>query len=45
MPPPGRRKNWFTSMDMSENLLKGLGPAYVAVRLDQLAALYKESLR
>ncbi len=37
--------NWFTSMDMGDKLLKGLGPEYVAVRPDQLAALYKESLQ
>lgn len=35
--------NWFTTMDMGENLMRGLGPEYVAVRPDQLAMLYKES--
>ncbi len=37
--------NWFTSMDMGERILQGLGPEYVAVRPDQLAALYGETLR
>jgi hypothetical protein len=36
--------NWFTTMDMGENLLRVLGPEYVAVRPDQLAELYRESL-
>ncbi len=35
--------NWFTTMDMGENLLRGLGTGYVPVRPDQLALLYKES--
>jgi len=34
--------NWFTTMDMGENLMKGLGGEYVAVRPDQLATLYRE---
>ena len=36
--------NWFPTMDMGENLLRGLGPAYIPVRTDQVAALYRESL-
>lgn len=36
--------NWFTTMDMGDNLLRGLGPEYIPVRPDQLGALYRESL-
>ena len=35
--------NWLTNMEMAENIVKGLGPGYVAVRPDQLVALYKQS--
>lgn len=35
--------NWLTNMEMAENIVKGLGPQYVAVRPDQLAALFKQS--
>ena len=34
--------NWLTSMDMAENIAKGLGPEYVAVRPDQLVSLYNQ---
>ncbi len=34
--------NWLTSMDMAENIAKGLGPEYVAVRPDQLVLLYNQ---
>jgi len=33
--------NWLTNMEMAENIVKALGPGYVAVRPDQLAALFK----
>jgi hypothetical protein len=36
--------NWLTSLDMAENIVKGLGGDYVAVRPDQLPRLYRESL-
>ena len=35
--------NWLTHMEMVENIAKGLGPEYVAVRPDQLIALYRQS--
>ncbi len=35
--------NWLTTMDMAANIAKGLGEEYVAVRPDQLAALYRQS--
>ena len=35
--------NWLTNMEMAENIVKALGPGYVAVRPDQLAMLYKQS--
>ena len=34
--------NWFTHLEMLENIAKGLGPEYVAVRPDQLVLLYQE---
>ena len=34
--------NWLTNMEMAENIVKGLGPGYVAVRPDQLADLFKQ---
>ncbi len=35
--------NWLTTMDMAANIAKGLGEEYVAVRPDQLAALYHQA--
>ncbi len=35
--------NWLTNMDMAANIAKGLGPAYVGVRPDQLVDLYSQS--
>ena len=35
--------NWLTNMDMAENIVRALGPRYVAVRPDQLVSLYKQS--
>jgi hypothetical protein len=35
--------NWLSHISMAENIAKGLGPEYVAVRPDQLVALYKQS--
>jgi hypothetical protein len=35
--------NWLTHVEMLDNIVKGLGPEYVAVRPDQMAALYKAS--
>jgi hypothetical protein len=32
--------NWLTNMDMAENIVKALGPQYMAVRPDQLVSLY-----
>jgi GxGYxYP putative glycoside hydrolase C-terminal domain/GxGYxY sequence motif in domain of unknown function N-terminal len=37
--------NWLTDLEMAEEIAKGLGPQYVAVRPDQLASLYKESTK
>ncbi len=37
--------NWLTEMGMAADIAKGLGPAYLAVRPDQLIALYKERTR
>lgn len=37
--------NPFTHMEIGEEIIKTLGPEYVAVRPDQLAALYRESRR
>jgi hypothetical protein len=34
--------NWLTHMEMLENIAKGLGPEYVAVRPDQMVMLYHE---
>ena len=34
--------NWLTDMEMVENIAKGLGPDYVAVRPDQMVMLYHE---
>jgi hypothetical protein len=36
--------NWLTSLDMAENIVKGLGSEYVVVRPDQLPQLYQRSL-
>jgi len=36
--------NWLTEMEMAADIAKGLGPEYVAVRPDQLVALYKQRL-
>lgn len=35
--------NWLTHMEMAENIVRGLGPEYVAVRPDQLVSLYRQS--
>lgn len=35
--------NWLTNMEMAENIVKGLGSAYIAVRPDQLVSLYRQS--
>jgi hypothetical protein len=35
--------NWLTEMEMAADIAKGLGPEYLAVRPDQLVALYEES--
>jgi GxGYxYP putative glycoside hydrolase C-terminal domain/GxGYxY sequence motif in domain of unknown function N-terminal len=37
--------NWLTDLGMAEEIAKGLGPEFVAVRPDQLASLYQESAR
>jgi GxGYxYP putative glycoside hydrolase C-terminal domain/GxGYxY sequence motif in domain of unknown function N-terminal len=37
--------NWLTHMEMAENIAKGLGSEYVAVRPDQLVSLYRQSKR
>ena len=37
--------NWLTEMEMAADIAKGLGPDYVAVRPDQLIALYKQRTR
>jgi hypothetical protein len=34
--------NWLTHLEMVENIAKGLGQEYVAVRPDQLVVLYRE---
>jgi hypothetical protein len=36
--------NWLTSLDMAENIVKGLGGDYVVVRPDQLPQLHQQSL-
>jgi hypothetical protein len=36
--------NWLTSLDMAENIVKGLGSDYIVVRPDQLPQLYHQSL-
>jgi hypothetical protein len=35
--------HWLTHIEMVDNIVKGLGPEYVAIRLDQLVALYRAS--
>ena len=35
--------NWLTSLDMTANIVKALGPEYEAVRADQLAGLLREA--
>jgi hypothetical protein len=35
--------NWFTHMEMLENVTKNLGPDYAAVRPDQLTKLYQQA--
>ena len=37
--------NWLKTLDVLELVQKGLGPGYVAVRPDQLAALYHKARR
>jgi len=34
--------NWLTEMEMAADIAKGLGPQYLAVRPDQLVALYQQ---
>jgi hypothetical protein len=34
--------NWLTNMEMAENIARGLGKEYVAVRPDQLVSLYRQ---
>ncbi len=36
--------NWLTSLDMAENIVKGLGSDYIVVRPDQLPQLYRQSI-
>jgi hypothetical protein len=36
--------NWLTTMEMAENIVKGLGSEYVVVRPDQLPRLYQMSV-
>jgi hypothetical protein len=36
--------NWFTDLPMLQEVLKQLGPEYVAVRPDHLAALWREEM-
>ena len=33
--------NWLSNMEMADNIARQLGPDYIAVRPDQLAALYR----
>ena len=35
--------NWLREMGMATNIANGLGPEYVAVRPDQLVALYRQA--
>ena len=35
--------NWLSTMEMAESIAKGLGPGYVAVRPDQLPALFAQA--
>ncbi|MEO6965983.1 MAG: GxGYxYP domain-containing protein [Acidobacteriaceae bacterium] len=35
--------NWLVTMDMAEEIVKQLGPRYVAVRPDQLVSLFQQS--
>ncbi len=35
--------NWLTHLEMAENIARGLGAEYVAVRPDQLVQLYQQS--
>jgi hypothetical protein len=37
--------NWLTHMEMAENIARGVGSEYVAVRPDQLVSLYQQSKR
>ncbi|PYV45755.1 MAG: hypothetical protein DMG06_01175 [Acidobacteria bacterium] len=34
--------NWLTHLEMAENIVKGLGAEYIAVRPDQLVGLYRQ---
>ena len=34
--------NWLTDLEMAENIAKGLGPEYIAVRPDQLVPLFEQ---
>jgi hypothetical protein len=35
--------NWLITMDMAEEIVRQLGPAYVAVRPDQLVSLFEQA--
>jgi hypothetical protein len=35
--------NWLITMDMAEDIVRQLGPAYVAVRPDQLVSLFEQA--
>jgi GxGYxYP putative glycoside hydrolase C-terminal domain len=37
--------NWLTSLDMLENIVRGLGPEYQVVRADQFGALWHEAMK
>lgn len=36
--------NWLTDLEMAENIVKGLGPEYIAVRPDQLVLLFEQQV-
>ena len=35
--------NWLITMDMAEEIVHQLGPAYIAVRPDQLVSLFEQA--
>ncbi|MFN7992449.1 MAG: GxGYxYP family putative glycoside hydrolase [Bryobacteraceae bacterium] len=37
--------NWLTSLDMVENIVRGLGSEYSVIRADQMAGLWREALK